>query len=74
MNWNKKKEEKRSTTDVCSELYTVVKTCCECEIYIYIIQTYDYKYTIEPEIVKICDLHKEAALVKHTDKVRSKLV
>ncbi len=38
----KKKEEKKSTTEVCSEMYTHVKTCCPCEIYLYVVKTYDY--------------------------------
>lgn len=56
------------------KLYAQVNTCCECKIYIDILQTYDYKYRIETTNIKICDLHTEAALAKHTDRVRSKLI
>ena len=53
--------------------YTRVNTCCECEIYILVIQTYNYEYSMQPYLKKSCDIHKQDALKKYQDDIGSKL-
>jgi hypothetical protein len=71
----KKKETlpKKTTEESYAEIYTQIDTCCGCKIYLYIQQRFDYTYGIDPKLYKVCELHREAALTKHTDKVRSQL-
>lgn len=72
MKW--KHDKKETKEEVNYDRYTKVDTCCECEIYIQVQQTFDFNYTIVCPKTKICDIHREAALEKYKDKVRSILI
>lgn len=52
---------------------TLIKTCCECKIYIHIQQLYNYTYSTEVFADKVCESHKTQATNKYMDKIRSKL-
>lgn len=67
------KEELEKYNNMYFDKLTKVNTCCECEIYIQIIQRFNYEYGIQSTLRKTCDLHKDEALKKYEDKVRSKL-
>jgi hypothetical protein len=75
MKWkhNKKEDSLKELKDEFHNSQTRIQTCCDCEIFMYVQQTYNYRYEIKVFQGNVCEMHKTDAMNRYVDKIRKQV-